>query len=74
MKGKDAVRPATDLRRFKLDLIGQTRRRVAAMNPDGRGEVEDVDLAIMLEESDRLDRRLRFWKGRLDALAPIRTR
>ncbi|HEY9287061.1 MAG TPA: hypothetical protein VIT43_03460 [Candidatus Dormibacteraeota bacterium] len=63
-----------ELHRFKLDLIGQTRSRMAAMNPAARGEVEDVALAIMEEQSDRLDRRLQFWKTRLDALLPNRTR
>ena len=63
-----------ELRRFKRDLIDQTRSRMDAMDASAQGEVKDVDLAIMLEESHRLSRRLEYWQARLGELAPSRTR
>lgn len=63
-----------ELRHFKLDLIGQTRSRMDAMNPSSQSEVKDVDLEILLEESARLSRRLEFWRVRLNELAPVRSR
>lgn len=68
------LRVYRELHDFKLDLIEQTRNRLRAMDPAAQVEVHDVDLTILLKESDRLGRRLRFWKTRVEALAPARAR
>jgi hypothetical protein len=68
------VRVYDELHRFKLELIGQARSRMDAMNPTAQVELEQVDLAIMQAEADRLGRRLGYWKERLNELSAVRTR
>lgn len=53
-----------ELYRFKAELIGQTRARLARMPADAQREVKDTDLAVLLAESERLGSRLDYWKAR----------
>jgi hypothetical protein len=61
------IRVYEELYRFKTDLIEQSRERLAAMPPAAQEQIEEVDLAIMLRERERLHGRLEFWRERLRA-------
>jgi hypothetical protein len=53
---------------FKHDMIGQLRDRLADLSESARTEVEGTDIPVMQSEASRFERRLDFWKERLQEL------
>jgi hypothetical protein len=64
------LRVYDELYRFKADLITQTRMRLRQLPDAAQQELKDVDLTIMLRESERLASRIDFWKRRIESLSP----
>ena len=58
-----------ELTAFKQDLVASTEARVAAMLPEGAQELRETDLPILRAEAERLNRRLEFWRRRLNELS-----
>jgi hypothetical protein len=58
----------TELYDFKRSLLNVAEARVVTMEGAARTEVEETDLLILIAEAERLERRLRFWDSRYEAL------
>jgi hypothetical protein len=66
------LRVYEELHRFKEGLIAATRARLGELPAEARSEINDVDLAMMTSESERLAGRMEFWRARVHDLMPAR--
>jgi hypothetical protein len=54
---------------FKQSLLDLAEQRVAALDDDAGSEVRETDLKVLAAEAARFQRRLAFWRGRIEELA-----
>ena len=57
------VKVYVELRRLKAEMIGETERERGRVPEQGQIEVE-LDLELLRVQSERLDKRLEFWRQR----------
>jgi len=68
------LRVYQDLLAFKSRLLKSAGELTPEMEEIAREEVGKTDLTILAAEAARLERRLRFWRERVDQLRDERNR
>ncbi len=57
----------SELLEFKQQLITDSQDRAASLTPVARREINATDLVVLRSEASRFERRLGFWRDRLES-------